>query len=50
MKMTKKNGDIIFDYFLEPEQPYFGFNMPTIEGKKAIGDLFMVIDNEEKLL
>ncbi len=49
MKMTTKEGDITFDYFLQPKQPYFGFNLPTTEGKKMTGDMFMVMDNNLKV-
>lgn len=49
MKMTTKDGEITFDYFLQPKQPYFGFNLPTTEGKKMTGDMFMVMDNNLKV-
>lgn len=49
MKMTTKDGDITFDYFLQPGQPYFGFEMPTMEGKKAMSNMFMVMDNNKKV-
>lgn len=49
MLMKTKDGDITFDYFLQPEEPYFGFNMPTVEGKEIMGDLFMVMDNGRKI-
>lgn len=49
MKMTSKEGEITFDYFLQPGQPYFGFEMPTMENKKVMNDMFMVMDNNLKV-
>ena len=49
MLMKTEHGDITFDYFLQPGEPYFGFNMPTMENKAAMGDLFMVMDNGRKI-
>lgn len=48
MKMTTKDGEITFDYFLEPGQPYFGFDMPTMDDQKVMGNMFMVMDNNIK--
>ncbi|MDD3720984.1 MAG: DUF4412 domain-containing protein [Lutibacter sp.] len=49
MKMTTKDGNITFDYFLQPGQPYFGFDMPTMEDKKVMSNMFMVMDNDLKV-
>jgi len=49
MLMKTNQGDITFDYFLQPGESYFGFNMPTMENKAAMGDLFMVMDNGRKI-
>lgn len=43
LKMNTKEGDMVLDYFLKPNQPYFGFNTPTME------DMFMVMDNGKKM-
>jgi hypothetical protein len=43
LKMNTKEGDMVLDYFLKPDQPYFGFNTPTME------DMFMVMDTGNKL-
>ena len=49
MLMKTKSGDITFDYFLQPGESYFGFNMPTMDNKAAMSDLFMVMDNGRKI-
>ena len=49
MLMKTKEGDITFDYFLQPNEPYFGFNMPTMENKTSMDNLFMVMDNGRKI-
>lgn len=50
MKMTTKEGEIVFDYFLESEQPYFGFNMPKVNNNSTVSnDIFMVMDNDLKV-
>lgn len=49
LKMITKDGEITFDYFLQPGQPYFGFDMPTMEDKKVMSNMFMVMDNNLKV-
>ncbi len=44
LKITSKEGDMILDYFLKPNQPYFGFNTPTME------DVFMVMDTGNNIM
>lgn len=44
LKMTTKEGDMVLDYFLKPDQPYFGFNTPTME------DMFMVMDSGKEIM
>jgi hypothetical protein len=43
LKMTSKQGDIIFDYYLKPDAPYFGFTSATME------NMFTVMDNGHKI-
>lgn len=39
LKMTTKDGEIVFDYYLKPEATYFGFTSATMER------MFTVMDN-----
>lgn len=50
MKMTTKDGEITFDYFLQPGEPYFGFEMPTMDDQKVMSNMFMVMDNNIKAI
>ena len=43
LKMTSKQGDIVFDYYLKPEAPYFGFTSAAME------NMFTVMDNGNKV-
>jgi hypothetical protein len=43
IKMGTKKGDIVFDYYLKPDAPYFGFSSKTME------NLFTVMDNGNKV-
>lgn len=43
LKMTTKNGEIIFDYYLQPGAPYFGFTSVAME------NMFTVMDNGNKV-
>lgn len=43
LKMSTKDGDIIFDYYLKPEASYFGFTSLAME------NMFTVMDNENKV-
>ena len=43
LKMTSKQGDIVFDYYLKPEAPYFGFTSVAME------NMFTVMDNGNKV-
>lgn len=43
LKMTSKQGDIIFDYYLKPDAPYFGFTSAAME------NMFTVMDNGNKI-
>ncbi|MEZ4855004.1 MAG: DUF4412 domain-containing protein [Gelidibacter sp.] len=43
LKMTTKEGDMVFDYYLEPGAPYFGFS------SIAMDHMFTVMDNGRKL-
>ncbi len=44
LKVNTKDGDMIMDYFLKPNQPYFGFNSPTMN------DMFMVMDTGNNIM
>ncbi|MDW5290228.1 DUF4412 domain-containing protein [Formosa sp. PL04] len=39
LKMTTKQGDMVFDYYLKPDASYFGFTTATMK------DMFTVMDN-----
>lgn len=43
LNMKTKEGDIVFDYYLQPGQPYFGFTTPLME------TMFTVMDNGRKI-
>lgn len=43
LKMSTKDGELVFDYFLKPEASYFGFTSATM------GDMFTVMDNGQKI-
>lgn len=43
LKMTTKDGDIVFDYYLKPGAPYFGFTSAVME------NMFTVMDNGNKV-
>ncbi|MBD0779274.1 DUF4412 domain-containing protein [Maribacter sp. ANRC-HE7] len=43
LNMKTKDGDIVFHYFLQPGQPYFGFTTPLMES------MFTVMDNGRKI-
>lgn len=43
LKMSTKEGEIIFHYFLKPDAPYFGFTSPIME------NILTVMDNEHKI-
>lgn len=43
LKMTSKQGEIVFDYYLKPEAPYFGFT------SAAMDNMFTVMDNGNKV-
>jgi hypothetical protein len=44
LKMTSKEGEIIFDYYLKPDMSYFGFETPLM------GDMFMIMDNGNNVM
>ncbi|WP_372758071.1 DUF4412 domain-containing protein [Mariniflexile sp.] len=44
LKMTSKDGDMVFDYYLKPEITYFGFETPLM------GDMFMIMDNGNNIM
>lgn len=43
LKMTTKEGEMVFDYYLKPNAPYFGFTMATMP------NMFTVMDNGKKV-
>ncbi|WP_111309954.1 DUF4412 domain-containing protein [Confluentibacter sediminis] len=43
LKMTSKEGDMVFDYYLKPGAAYFGFTSATME------NMFTVMDNKNKV-
>lgn len=43
LKMSTKDGDMVFDYYLKPGAPYFGFTTATMES------MFTVMDNGNKV-
>jgi hypothetical protein len=43
LKMTSKEGAIVFDYYLKPNAPYFGFTSATME------NIFTVMDSGQKI-
>ncbi|MCK0157037.1 DUF4412 domain-containing protein [Cellulophaga sp. F20128] len=43
LKMTSKEGDIVFDYYLKPGAPYFGFT------SAVMNNMFTVMDNGNKV-
>ncbi len=43
LKMTTKEGEMVFDYYLKPDAPYFGFTSATME------HMFTVMDNGNKV-
>jgi len=43
LKMTTKQGDLVFDYYLKPDASYFGFTTATMQ------DMFTVMDNKNKV-
>lgn len=44
LRVNTKEGDMVLDYFLKPDHPYFGFNTPTME------DMFMVMDSGKEIM
>lgn len=43
LKMTSKEGDIVFDYYLKPDATYYGFSSVAME------NMFTVMDNGNKV-
>lgn len=43
LKMSNKEGDLFFDYYLQPDAPYFGFTSEILQ------NMFTVMDNEHKV-
>lgn len=43
LKMSTKDGEIIFHYFLKPDAPYFAFTTPMME------NILTVMDNDKKI-
>ena len=43
LKMTRKEGEILFDYYLKPDASYFGFTSATMK------NMFTVMDNGHKI-
>ena len=43
LKMSTDSGEIMFDYFLKPDAPYFGFTTATMD------NMFTVMDNEHNV-
>lgn len=43
LKMSTKDGEVIFHYFLKPDAPYFGFTSPMMS------NILTVMDNEHKI-
>ncbi|WP_418636256.1 DUF4412 domain-containing protein [Winogradskyella sp.] len=43
LKMTTKEGEMVFDYYLKPDASYFGFTTAVMES------MFTVMDNENKV-
>lgn len=43
LQMQTTEGDMVLDYFLMPDQPYFGFESAPMK------DMFMVMDTENKM-
>lgn len=43
LKMSTKDGEVIFHYFLKPDAPYFGFTSPMMS------NILTVMDNENKI-
>lgn len=44
LKMSTKDGAIVFDYYLKPDADYFGFSTATT------GNMFTVMDNGKKII
>ena len=43
LKMSTKDGDMVVDYYLQPDEPYFGFTTQIME------NMFTVMDNGKKV-
>ncbi len=44
LKMSTKDGEIVFDYYLKPEASYFGFTSAAME------NMFTVMDNDSQIM
>jgi hypothetical protein len=44
LKMSTKDGEILFDYYLKPDASYFGFTTPAME------NMFNVMDTDKKII
>lgn len=44
LKMSTKDGEIVIDYYLKPDAPYFGFSSATME------NMFTVMDSDHKII
>jgi hypothetical protein len=44
LKMSTKDGDMVFDYYLKPDAPYFGFTSATME------NMFNVMDTDKNIM
>ncbi|MBJ7881505.1 DUF4412 domain-containing protein [Gelidibacter salicanalis] len=44
LKMGTKDGEIVFDYYLKPDAPYFGFT------SAAMKNMFNVMDTDKKIM
>ncbi|WP_299098517.1 DUF4412 domain-containing protein [uncultured Winogradskyella sp.] len=46
LKMTHKKGDITFDYYLNEDESYFGFNSEEMSKSGSDSEIFMVMDSD----
>ncbi|MGJ8591036.1 MAG: DUF4412 domain-containing protein [Aquaticitalea sp.] len=44
LKMSTKDGDMVFDYYLKPDAPYFGFTSATME------NMYNVMDTDKNIM
>ncbi|NRD18883.1 DUF4412 domain-containing protein [Winogradskyella eckloniae] len=50
LKMTHKKGDITFDYYLNEDASYFGFNTEELSKSNDNGTIFSVMDSDLEIV